>query len=189
MTLAEPNPVAVRPIRMRHFLGPVLAALLLAGCGSSTEAPVATDDPTSTPPTSAATEAERNDLPSSPPPIRLLLPSGNLEAAPMSSCWSSGDGSTLCADRVANALGDLPDVGSRATLDFAFPIPGAEFTAYLTPVLGGVGADATVTAVDLGDGTWRLSPDAEPGRYRVTVEGRVEPGGEAPGEFVWTIPG
>ena len=162
-------------------------ALLLVACGSETsDAPDAAPSPSRSPSESLnALKTPGAVVPASPPPVMLITADGDLEAAQGSYCWQSGDAG-MCVDKDQVPTDELPDVGEQAVVEFRFSMPGAKFTASLDEI-GGPG-QASAVAVDQGDGTFRLEPDdVAPGRYRVWLDGQTS-GGEAPGEFVWTIP-
>jgi len=170
---------------MRALLVTLATTLLVAGCGSATSLGHAADD-RPTPGTKQPATTGRNDFPSAPPPIRLVVNGGEAEAGPVSYCWSGGSGSGACVDMVGNDVRDLPQVDGES-VEFRFALPGARFTADLRPVTH-AGSAASVDAVELGGGDYRLDAGSlAPGRYRVQLTAQL-PQGEAPGEFVWTIP-
>jgi hypothetical protein len=171
----EPGDPLARHIDMRVLVtaAVLVSTLVLTACGS---------------PTTRSPAADETPAPSSnPPPIRLLVDGDEVDAFQGSYCWQSSNGAGLCVDSVGAALSDLPDVGSPASLTFRFPLPDTTFTAYFDPVGRGCTRVFEGTAVDAGDGDYRLAAAGPAGRYRVSLIGRA-PQGEAPGEFVWTTP-
>jgi hypothetical protein len=150
--------------------------LVLTACGSSNGDPPTAEEPETTPAQS-----------DSPPPVRLEVDGGEVDAFQGSYCWQGPNGGGMCVDSVGAALSDLPDVGSPESVTFRFPLPSTTFTAYFDPVGHGCARSFEGEVEDLGDGAYRLAAAGPPGRYRVSVVGRA-PQGEAPGEFAWTTP-
>lgn len=172
---------------MRALLVTLAVLVVTLGCGATTRLPDAADDPTSTDGPARPPASERNDFRSAPPPIVLVVAGAEVAAGPVSYCWSGGNGSSVCVDLVGSDLGDLPEIDGE-TVEFRVDLPGARFTATLTP-LGGAGSAGTLDAVELASSSYRLDAGhLAPGRYRVSLVARVAQG-EVPGEFVWTVPG
>lgn len=168
---------------MRCALAALTCVLLLAGCGSETPGTAGDPGPSTRSPVFRITEA-----PDRPPPVVVVADGEELTALQGSFCWTSSDGAGMCEDKIVFPVSALPDAGEAPAVELRFPIWEARFTASLAPLERPEGETSYRGQVtSLGEGRYRLTTTAPPGRYRVFVTGRME-AGEAPGEFLWTVP-
>jgi hypothetical protein len=166
------------------------AACALSGCGDSRAGQQSDPDslraPSTTTPSSFPTSMPQ--VPSSPPPVTLHLPDGDLDLPVVSSCWMVGDAGT-CRDGV---LPDqFVDVGSPSGLEFSFPVADWTFQADFSPE-DSLSPDGdrcwrsrTAVLEPDPDGTFHLDPMGPAASYAVNLFGNG-PQGDWSSTFLWT---
>lgn len=143
----------------------------------------------------APTERDR-DLPTyewsnDPSPVVLLLPGGDVELDPWTSCWSGppdadGTAAGMCADGAPGDPSTMEHLDG-AGVDFWFGMPGWEFDATFRELGRDCPRSSTVTAEPTGDHTFHLDPAGPAGRYQVDLFGRGKQG-DVITSLVWTTP-
>ena len=98
-----------------------------------------------------------------PPPVSVRGPTGELNLAASSFCWSG------CAD--GRPPDPLPEMGDAAELEVAFPVPGWRFAATAVPHGQECGRHQTVPLEPTGPVTFRLRPIGAAGDYDISLFG------------------
>ena len=151
----------------------------VGGPGDDRPAPPVATDGTPTPTRTALTP---NPLSDEPPALVLGAPGGPGDAAQSSYCWGNG-----CADYGMPQRGSLPDAGSTAPLEVAFPTTG-QWWFTVQKLNGSYGCAAYPALAEPVDDTHLLLTPSGPAGDRLASYFAYAEGGDTSGFWRWTVP-